>query len=43
MGILGEVKETENIFKAVMAEDFFNMGREIDIQNRSKEYLKTEW
>ena len=43
MGILGEAKETKNIFKSVMAQSFFNMGREFDIQNRPKEYPKTEW
>ena len=43
MGTLGEAKETKNIFKSVMAQSFFNMGREIDIQKRPKEYPKTEW
>ena len=43
MGLLGEAKETKNIFKSVMAESFFNMGREIDNQKRPKEYPKTEW
>lgn len=32
MGILeGQEKETENIFKAIMANDFLNLGREMNI------------
>lgn len=32
MGNPGEEKETESIFKAIMAENFSNLGREMDIQ-----------